>query len=83
MNQMNHIFFRSNFYAPRRNGQKQRKRTETNRNREKQTETDRNGQKQTTTHRNVHMKRSRARVPIRGHGVLLQISLRIKLFDFF
>ena len=31
----------------------------------------------------VPMKRSRARVPIGGQYVLLQISLRIKIFDFF
>jgi hypothetical protein len=31
----------------------------------------------------VGRKRSRARVPIGGQCVLLQISLRIKMFDFF
>ena len=30
-----------------------------------------------------HMKRSRARVPLGGQCVLLQISLRIKILDFF
>ena len=30
-----------------------------------------------------HMKRSRVRVPIGGQCVLLKISLRIKMFDFF
>ena len=31
----------------------------------------------------VNMKMSRARVSIEGHGVLLQNSPRIKMFDFF
>ena len=31
----------------------------------------------------VHHKRSRARVPIGGQCVVLQISLRIKFFEFF